>query len=136
MSEKWKEDLVDPRPLRQEMYLAKLHGVYDGELPTPVTKEDKYLYELAVNGASNGGGDNMNRFRVTGFEETTALLEPLVMEAHCLTSGETVYFEDANGVTYHNTASKAMSGMFIAPSGEEVLMLTLPFPGVISYEYK
>ena len=55
MSEKWKEDLVDPRPLRQEMYLAKLHGVYDGELPAPVTKEDKYLYELAVNGASGGG---------------------------------------------------------------------------------
>lgn len=51
----WKEDLVDPRPLRQEMYLAKLHGVYDGELPAPVTKEDKYLYELAMNGASGGG---------------------------------------------------------------------------------
>lgn len=56
MSEKWKDDLIDPRPLRQEMYLAKLHGVYDGELPAPVTKEDKYLYELAVNGASGGGG--------------------------------------------------------------------------------
>ena len=136
MNKSWKDDLVDPRPLRQEMYLAKLHGVYDGELPAPVTKEDLYLYELAVNGASSDGGSNMNRFYVNDFEGYMTLIDALYTTAKCLSSGDMVYFEAANGITYHNEAAKAVSGMFINPSGNEVMMLTLPFPGIVSYEPK
>lgn len=42
---------------RQEKYLAKASGDYSGELPEPVTREEKYLFKIAESGGG-GGGDS------------------------------------------------------------------------------
>ena len=35
---------------REEKYLAYLAGEYDGEIPKPITRTDKYLYKLCKEG--------------------------------------------------------------------------------------
>lgn len=42
---------------RKEKYLAKASGDYSGELPEPVTREEKYLFKIAESGGG-GGGDS------------------------------------------------------------------------------
>lgn len=41
---------------RPEFYLAALVGEYAGELPDPVTRQDRYLYKLCMQGGGSGGG--------------------------------------------------------------------------------
>lgn len=40
---------------RKEKYLAKASGDYSGELPEPVTREEKYLFKIAESGGGGGG---------------------------------------------------------------------------------
>lgn len=76
-------DLVDPRPLRQEMYLASLNGLYDGDLPLPVTKEDAHLYYLALKarieaeGGSLPEGSSPNQYLITDSEGVAGWAERL-----------------------------------------------------------
>ena len=45
-----------PKVTREEMYLAYLNGDYNVKLPTPVTNEEHYLYELCMNKSQGGTG--------------------------------------------------------------------------------
>ena len=40
---------------RPEFYLATLTGEYTGELPEPVTRQDRYLYRLCTQEGGSGG---------------------------------------------------------------------------------
>lgn len=42
--------MADKLVTREEMYLAYLTGDYKGELPKPITRKEKYLYELCSKG--------------------------------------------------------------------------------------
>ena len=42
--------MSDKPVMREEMYLAYLTGAYTGELPKPITRKEKYLYELCLKG--------------------------------------------------------------------------------------
>lgn len=48
-------DFENPRS-KNEYYLAAALGYYDGELPEPYTREDRYLKEIAENGTHQSGG--------------------------------------------------------------------------------
>ena len=38
--------VIDPPVNRNEMYLASAAGEFDGDLPEPVTREEKYLVKI------------------------------------------------------------------------------------------
>lgn len=48
------EDLPQPPYTNVEIYLAAMNGQYTGELPTPITRIEEYLYYLAKNGVAGG----------------------------------------------------------------------------------
>lgn len=48
---------------RQEMYLSYLNGNTDIKLPKPITRIERYLYALCMNGGgSGGGGEGTNNY--------------------------------------------------------------------------
>ena len=46
----WKGTIMSEPIQRDEKYMAKILGEYDGELPDPITRKEKYLYQMAQHG--------------------------------------------------------------------------------------
>lgn len=59
---------------RRELYLAKIEG-QDVEIPEPITREEHYLYDIAMNGGGGGGG---------GTKDYNSLLNKPQIEGHTL----------------------------------------------------
>lgn len=68
---------IDEPILRQEMYLSYLNGNTDIQLPEPITRIERYLYALCMNGGGSGSGDGemnkINSIKVNGEEIPIAL---------------------------------------------------------------
>lgn len=54
--------LVDEPITRQEMYLNYLNGNTDITLPEPITRIERYLYALCMNGGGVGGGEGTSNY--------------------------------------------------------------------------
>lgn len=71
--------LMDEPITRQEMYLSYLNGNTDIALPEPITRIERYLYALCMNGGGSGGlgGDGemnkINSIKVNGVTQSIAL---------------------------------------------------------------